>query len=134
VRKQLQNTIHGRQKPAGGKDMPGGPAAAAAAAAAAQKMMNSPTLDSSKFSFIPSNQSFVFFRSKRSIFSKSIILSHVYSTLTNKHSITTTAKQNSDVIINITFLSFTCSTFSLTFVLLVVVVLYAYYVWGTVGD
>lgn len=33
VRKQLQNTIHGRQKPAGGKDMSG------AAAAAAQKSM-----------------------------------------------------------------------------------------------
>ena len=30
VRKQLQNTIHGRQKPAGGKDLSG-------AAAAAQK-------------------------------------------------------------------------------------------------
>jgi hypothetical protein len=27
VRKQLQNTIHGRQKPAGGKDMSGGAAA-----------------------------------------------------------------------------------------------------------
>lgn len=27
VRKQLQNTIHGRQKPAGGKDLPGAVAA-----------------------------------------------------------------------------------------------------------
>jgi hypothetical protein len=54
VRKQLQNTIHGRQKPAGGKDISGG---AAAAAAAAQKMMNSPNLDSSKFETIPLNYS-----------------------------------------------------------------------------
>ena len=61
MRKQLQNTIHGRQKPAGGKDLPG--------AVAAQKsrsirsiiqsndffsfpVMNSPNLDPSKFCFV----------------------------------------------------------------------------------
>jgi len=49
VRKQLQNTIHGRQKPAGGKDMSGG---------TAQKMMNSPTIDS--------NQKGAYFRSQLS--------------------------------------------------------------------
>ncbi|CAF2810609.1 unnamed protein product [Rotaria sp. Silwood2] len=49
VRKQLQNTIHGRQKPAGGKDMSGG---------GAQKMINSPNLDS--------NQKGAYFRNKLS--------------------------------------------------------------------
>ncbi|CAF3370812.1 unnamed protein product [Rotaria sp. Silwood1] len=49
VRKQLQNTIHGRQKPAGGKDMSG---------ITAQKMINSPSLDS--------NQKGAYFRNKLS--------------------------------------------------------------------
>jgi len=49
VRKQLQNTIHGRQKPAGGKDMSG---------ATAQKMMNSSNVDS--------NQKGVYFRNQLS--------------------------------------------------------------------
>jgi hypothetical protein len=39
VRKQLQNTIQGRQKPASGKDMSG---------ATAQKMVNSSNLDSNQ--------------------------------------------------------------------------------------
>lgn len=47
MRKQLQNTIHGRQKPAGGKDIPG--------AVAAQKSR-------SIESILPSNN-FVFFAS-----------------------------------------------------------------------
>ncbi|CAF0933483.1 unnamed protein product [Adineta steineri] len=46
VRRQLQNTIHGRQKPAGGKDV------------SAQKMMTSPNLDS--------NQKGAYFRSQLS--------------------------------------------------------------------
>ncbi|UJR15758.1 hypothetical protein I4U23_002693 [Adineta vaga] len=39
VRKQLQNTIHGRQKPPGGKDVPG---------ATPQKVMTSPNIDSTQ--------------------------------------------------------------------------------------
>ncbi len=84
------------------------------------------------------------FRSKRGIFSQSIIIPNVNSTITNKHSITATTKQNTNVSLNIkqhpsilafflfVLLLFVYCLFS--FRLLVVVVLYTYYVWGTVGD
>ncbi|CAF5215587.1 unnamed protein product, partial [Rotaria magnacalcarata] len=49
VRKQLQNTIHGRQKPVSGKDLPG---------ATAQKMLSSSNLDT--------NQKGVYFRNQLS--------------------------------------------------------------------
>ncbi len=69
VRKQLQNTIHGRQKPAGGKDLSGGTAQKSRLNREKEKnnlsisffqVMNSSNLDSSKLKIIPENKSFAF--------------------------------------------------------------------------